>query len=376
LPRVEPKGRDGYDLRHEPGLQMVASATQRWQGRSVIVRATAHARAGLIGNPSDGYHGKTISIIVRNFSACVALYESTRLAIRPQHCDRLEYDDLTDLARDVERHGYYGGVRLIKAAIKHFANHSRSLGHELPTRNFTIEYDTDIPVRVGLAGSSAIVTATMRALMRFFEVEIAQPQLPKLILDVERRELGIGAGLQDRVAQVYEGAVYMDFDRQVMERQGYGVYEPLDPATLPPLFVAYHDRLAEGTEVTHNDLRDRYTRGEPDVLAAIEEWAGFAQEARDLIVSGRGKAIGPLMDANFDLRARIVSISSGNRRLVETGRACGAAVKFAGSGGAVIGTYDGDPERLRRLREAYSQMGATLIEPCIVPDTPCEEPTR
>jgi len=193
---------------------------------------------------------------------------------------------------------------------------------------------------------------------------------------VERRELGIGAGLQDRVAQVYEGAVFMDFDRDVMERQGYGVYEPLDHALLPPLFVAYHDRLAEGTEVTHNDLRDRYERGDEAVHAAIGQWAQLAQEARDLILAGRGREIGPLMDANFDLRARIVGISAGNQRLVETGRTHGASVKFAGSGGAVVGTYDGDPDRLRRLRESYTEMGATLIEPCIMPDTPCEEPHR
>ena len=31
------------------------------------------ARAGLIGNPSDGYFGKTISVIVRDFAAQVGL---------------------------------------------------------------------------------------------------------------------------------------------------------------------------------------------------------------------------------------------------------------------------------------------------------------
>ena len=29
-----------------------------------LLRKKAYARAGLIGNPSDGYHGKTISIMV------------------------------------------------------------------------------------------------------------------------------------------------------------------------------------------------------------------------------------------------------------------------------------------------------------------------
>ena len=40
-----------------------------------IIRKRAYARAGLLGNPSDGYNGKTISIIVRNFWAEVVLYE-------------------------------------------------------------------------------------------------------------------------------------------------------------------------------------------------------------------------------------------------------------------------------------------------------------
>jgi len=40
-----------------------------------IIRKRAYARAGLLGNPSDGYNGKTISISVRNFQAQVVLYE-------------------------------------------------------------------------------------------------------------------------------------------------------------------------------------------------------------------------------------------------------------------------------------------------------------
>ena len=57
-------------------------------------------------------------------------------------------------------------------------------------------------------------------------------------------ELEIPAGLQDRVIQTYEGAVYMDFDRETVERTGHGLYEPLDPALLPPLYVAYRTDVA------------------------------------------------------------------------------------------------------------------------------------
>jgi glucuronokinase len=340
----------------------------------MTIHTHAHARAGLIGNPSDGYFGKTISIILRNFTANVTCRESARLTIVPQACDRLEFDNIDDLNRDVRAHGYYGGIRLIKAAIRRFTEYCREQGISLPGRNFTIAYDTDIPVRIGLAGSSAIITAVFRALMRFFDVAIADSILPNLILSVERDELHIGAGLQDRVIQVYEGTVYMDFDRALMERDGHGAYEALDPAKLPPLFVAYHEHLAEGTEITHNDLRDRFDRGEREVVDAMHQFADLARRARELIIADRGAEIGPLMDANFDLRARLCPISEGNRRLVEIGRRLGAAVKFAGSGGAIVGAYDGDPDRLDSLTGAYTDFGASLIVPIIAAPSPAASP--
>ena len=277
--------------------------------------------------------------------------------------EQLEFESLEGLLADIERNGYYGAIRLIKAAIKRFTDYCRDHGNRLDNRNFTIEYETDIPVRVGLAGSSAIVTATMRGLAEFFGVAIPKPILPGLILSVELDELGIGAGLQDRVAQVYEGAVFMDFERVQMERHGHGRYELLDPGALPPLFVAYHDTLAEGTEITHNDLRERFERRDRDVVEGMKRFAGFAQEARDLIVADRGAEIGPLMMQNFDLRSRLCAISDGNQRLVEIGREEGAAVKFAGSGGAVVGAYDGDPQRLRRITQAYTAFGAKVVVP-------------
>jgi glucuronokinase len=335
----------------------------------MIIRTLAHARAGVIGNPSDGYFGKTIAVIVRNFAAKVTLWESPRLTILPQRSDRMEFNSVQDLIEDVHLHGYYGGIRLIKAAIKRLHDYCHVQGITLPPANFTIAYESDIPVRVGLAGSSGIITATMRALLKFYGVEVPKPQLPGLILSVELDELGIGAGLQDRVIQVFEGAVYMDFDQQRMRRDGHGLYEPIDPKLLPPLYLAYHDSLAEGTEVTHNDLRSRYNRGETAVLKGIRRWAELTRQARDLIVAGRGQDIRPLVDENFDLRARLIHISPGNQALVAAGRGLGAAVNFAGSGGAVIGVYDGDPQRLDRIRQAYAAQGAKLVVPRIVAES-------
>lgn len=339
----------------------------------MIIRTKAHGRAGLIGNPSDGYFGKTISFIVRNFAAEVMCYESPHVSIVPGHRDHLVYTSRRALVDDVSLNGYYGGIRLVKAAIKAFSDYCERAGIGLDDRNFTLEYKTNVPVRVGLAGSSAIITATMRALMAFYGVEIVKPQLPNLILSVETQELGIGAGLQDRVVQVYEGTVFMDFDKVLLDSRGYGTYQEIDTRKLPPLFVAFHDNLSEGTEIYHNNLRSRFDRGEKEVVDGIKTFASFAQEAYNLIEAGKGTEIGPLMDANFDLRASLSRISDGNMRLVEAGRKYNANVKFAGSGGAVVGMYDGDPERLDKIKKAYEALGAQVLIPRILPDKQGEQ---
>ena len=331
----------------------------------MIIRTKAYARAGLIGNPSDGYFGKTISFIVRNFAAEVTCYESPRVAIIPGRRDHLVFDTRQALVEDVSLNGYYGGIRLIKATIKAFSDYCAVHEIALADKNFTLEYKTNVPVRVGLAGSSAIITSTMRALMAFYEVEIHKPELPNLILSVETNELGIGAGLQDRVVQVYEGTVFMDFDQTQIESRGYGTYLDVDSSKLPPLYVAFHDNLSEGTEIFHNDLRSRFDRGEKAVVDGMKQFASYAQESYELINAGRGTEIGSLMDANFDLRASLSRISEGNYRLVNAGRKFGANVKFAGSGGAVVGVYDGDPERLGRIKDEYESMGAILLTPQI-----------
>lgn len=323
----------------------------------------AFARAGLIGNPSDGFYGRTIAVSVRNFNARVRIEESDRLRIEPPAQGQLDFANLDTFLDHVRMMGIYGGVRLIKAGLLRFAQYCRDRELPIDRRTFVISYGSDIPIRVGLGGSSAILVALFRALMRFHDVEIPRVDLPQIVLSVESELLGIGAGLQDRVIQVYEGAVFMDFDRERMAREGHGQYESIDAGRLPPLFVAWSDQLAEGTEITHNTLRERFARGDREVIETMAEIADLAKTARVLIDAGRGAEIGPLMDRNFDLRTRICDVSDGNRRLVMIGRDLGASVKLAGSGGAVIGAWTGDPRQYYRLRQAYEDGGAHIIIP-------------
>src|SRR6266550_2603938 len=123
----------------------------------------AYARAGLVGNPSDGYFGKTISFIIRNYKATVHLWESPHFEIVPTHGDLARFDSVNAFLRDQRLHGYYGGMRLIKASIKKFHEYFHKQGRDLPDQSFTVNFATDIPRLVGLSGSSAIIVAMFRA---------------------------------------------------------------------------------------------------------------------------------------------------------------------------------------------------------------------
>jgi len=326
----------------------------------------SYPRAALVGNPSDGYFGKTIALVFGNFQAEVSLWESPMLEILPNDRDKPVFASMEQLVDDIRIYGYYGGIRLLKAAIKRFYEYCKIESLSLDKRNFTLRYDTTIPHRLGLAGSSAIITACLRGLMQFYKVTIPKPQLANLILSVEKDELQIGAGLQDRVAQVYQGLVYMDFDRTIMDKQGYGNYVPLDTGLLPNLYIAYRTDLAEGSEVTHNDLRERYHRGDADVLEAMAQWTELAAQVKALLEARRGTEIAGLLNRNFDLRRRILKISEGNLHMVEAARSVGASANFTGSGGAIIGTYT-DNAMYECLKTTLSSIGVKVIKPEIVP---------
>ena len=331
----------------------------------MIIKTVSYPRAALIGNPSDGYFGKTISFTFSNFQADVTLYQTPELEILPGRRDHNTFGSLHALADDVNSYGYYGGIRIIKAALKKFFDYCTQNNIQLDDRNFSIRYHTSIPSHLGLAGSSAIITACMRALCSFYEVVIANPEFANLVLSVETEELNIGAGLQDRVAQAYQGITYMDFSKEIMDAQGYGYYIPLKPSKLPNIYIAYKQDLSEGSEVVHNNLRYRFNNGDKDVIHAMKRFAGLAESAKEMFETADYSGFPGLMNKNFDLRASICAISRENRQMVEQARSVGASAKFTGSGGAIIGTFE-DDGMFNRLKEELYKIKVEVIIPEIV----------
>ena len=302
---------------------------------------TAFARAALAGNPSDGYGGGVLAVCVGNFAATVKL-GVTRGA------------DRANAASEPLRVDPPAAAALVGAAA---ARHAAATGRTAPWLYATVR--TTIPREVGLAGSSAIVIATLRALDTLLETRIPRAELPVLALAAEA-DLGIAAGLQDRVAQAYGGLTAMTFGLDGSYRA-----RPLESTRLPPLILAWDVRGAAPSGAYHGDLRARWAGGEPlvrRVMAALRKQAACAAEA---VERDDDDALGAAMDASCDLRAALGPLDPRHVELVETARRHGLAVNFAGSGGAVVALCPA-PDRLVALREELERRGCRA-EPVRLP---------
>jgi glucuronokinase len=333
-----------------------------------ITRHRAHARAGLIGNPSDGYGGKTIAFAIRQFSAEVVMYPWDQLEIIWSDQDKNRFDSVDDLVTDVNLNGYYGGVRLVKATVKRFVEFCRQEDLELHDQPFSVRYHTNIPRGVGLAGSSAIVVATLRCLLDFYAIPISLPLQASLARSVENDELNIACGYQDRVAQVYEGLVCMDFS--LMHPQAglaFGRYEALDSSRLAQVYIAYDLAASKSSGSVHGPLRTRL-RNNSELTDTMAEIADLTPQARLAIEQGCTNSLHMLIDQNFDLRCQLYDIQPELRAIVNAARAIGASAKFAGSGGAIVGTYENDTmyEKLARSLHAASP-NWRVLRPHLVP---------
>ncbi|TRY89241.1 hypothetical protein DNTS_025405 [Danionella cerebrum] len=281
------------------------------------ITCRSHARVGLIGNPSDGFNGKTIAMTISNFWAEVTLVESQTLVVLLPHPlnDPTEFGSLQDLFRVSRKEGYLGGLRLLQATCKKFYQFCSEQGIALSKQNFTLKYDTNIPRQVGLAGSSAIVSATLKCLMKFYNItdnDLPKPVRANFILNVETDELFITAGLQDRVVQVYEGLVYMDFRE----------YVPLEMKDLPLFWLAYLGDPSDSGRI-HSNVRQRWLNGESAVVEAMKSFAELTDQARAAFQCKDWARLSQLMDENFELRRSVYTeecLGSGNLRMVQLAR--------------------------------------------------------
>ena len=326
-------------------------------------------RVGLLGNPSDGYGGRVLAFTFRDFRARVRL--TAELAARNGEVrlggSRGSFEELVGRMGSME-----GGEGLLTAALHRFVLGAAAAGcddvrRRLVRSPFALEFDTDIPAQVGMAGSSALIVATIRVLCARFGVGMPAATVARLALEAEVEDLGVSAGPQDRVVQALEGAWLMDFGTRE-DWRGHR-YRRLDPVGWPPLYLAWSPESGQSSGVAHSNLRARDRSGDPEFAAAVRRWAELALAGADALGRGAVDELRAAMNENFDLRCTVQDVSPADRRMVELGRARGAGVKLCGSGGAVVGVPAAAGD-LEALEAAYRDAGYQWLRPDLGPARP------
>lgn len=256
----------------------------------------------MAGNPSDGYGGAVLAVTVEALSA-----EAVVLPPRAGDGTGGDAGRLVDATR-----------RRLQADVLP--------GSEPPP----VRVSTTIPRSVGLGGSSALVIAVLRALCAHHEVVLEPGAMAQLALSIEVDDLGIAAGLQDRVAQCHGGVTFMEFGCTPPR------YESLDRGLLPPLVVAWREDGAAHSGGVHGDLRERYAAGDSVVRRSMDELGHLARAARAALVDGDAAALARCADASFAARARMMDLDPRHVEMVAIGQAAGAGVNYTGSGGAIV----------------------------------------
>jgi glucuronokinase len=98
------------------------------------------------------------------------------------------------------------------------------------------------------------------------------------------------------------------------------------------------------------------------VLQAMKEFVSLTDQALEAIAAGDADRLASTINANFDLRHRICRLHPAHVEMVEAARRAGASAKYAGSGGAIVGTYTDEP-MFARLTNALSALGCRVFRP-------------
>ncbi len=311
--------------------------------RAGRIRVVVPARAALAGNPSDGHGGAVVAVPVRRFVASVSVAPAA-----------------------VGDPGPSADPDLAALVVAARAAATRLVG--VPAEvldDLTVDVRTTIPRSVGLAGSSAIVIGVLRAIATQrpdapWSRTLAEPDVLAVVArSAEVDELGIAAGLQDRLTQAHDAPVLMTFDdastTEVVGRP-CGTVRPLPP---PPgrYVVAHRARTAAPSHEVHDHLGRR-----TDAASTMAALSDAAHDAAAAIEEGSIERLGAAMDRTFDLRAELLDLDPHHVEMVTAARRSGGHANYTGSGGAVIVLCaDGAVER--RVVEALDDLDGCVVTP-------------
>lgn len=314
---------------------------------TAIIRASAPGRAGIIGNPTDMYGGSVISCSTAE-RAYVTVRPSDALVFETGG-ERCEIASPGDLARNGDH------FDIVKAVL---------IGAGATDLRARIAWETDIPFRAGLSGSTALLTALLAAVLSYRGIRHPLHYLAELARMIEYRHLGVFCGYQDAYMCTFGGLHYMDFRDKEFHREfgtdPYATLEPLERFVSSLPFVLAHTGVQRVSGTVHKPIRERWLEGDREVVDAYQKLGGIAREGKKALLHGRWAELGRLMNENHAVTRDLGGSGPENERLIDVALkhgALGAKLAGAGHGGTIIALHFEPDGMIAALKDA----GATRI---------------
>jgi galactokinase/mevalonate kinase-like predicted kinase len=309
-----------------------------------MICASAPGRAGIIGNPTDGYGGTLISCAIDR-RATVTLSEAEKTVI--------ENEGLQCALHIPDDYRNRGDVFDIAKSVLRFFN--------LYDRKLHITIATDIPKQAGLAGSTAVLSALLRAVMAYLNIEINNYMFAEINRSVELNHMKMQCGYQDAYMTTFGGLNYLDFrgkeHYREWDEEDYGTVEPLGERVGRLPFVIAHTGVSHVSGDVHRPLRERWMEGDLAVMSAYNRITAIAREGKKALLEENWEHLAELMKENHELQDRLSPSGPEVSRLISAAMSAGApAAKLAGAGGGgtvIALTFDAD-----KTVAAMTQAGA------------------
>ena len=330
----------------------------------MILRARAPLRISFGGGGTDvppycDEQGGAVLCATINRYACASVAPGgTRFEIRS-----LDYDASISYGID-DSFVYDGQLDLAKAVLEHFRTlNGFSEGLEIYLHN-------DAPPGSGLGSSSAITVALVRVLAEYLRLPMDCYQIAELAYRIERLDVGIRGGKQDQYACTFGGFNFIEF------YSGATVVNPLRlrPETLCELEYSLVFAYVGGQRFSAHILEkqvENYRRRAEGVLAAMEELKRIAFDMKRVLLLGRLREFGELLDAAWTNKKRLAEGISNERieELYEEARRAGAlGGKVSGAGGGGFMFFFCEPRRRFAVQERLRELGAQLVQFSFIED--------
>jgi galactokinase/mevalonate kinase-like predicted kinase len=326
---------------------------------------SAPGRAGIIGNPTDMYGGAVLSCSV-GMRARVVISPASDLVLEAmgQQCRVAGRGDLNPRGDQFD---------LARAVLDYL---------QLPPLACHIQYDSEIPLRSGMAGSTALLVALLKALSVWQGEETHLYRLAERARYVELNYLKVVCGYQDAYMCTFGGLNYLDFrGKQFYRREEaelFATVEPLAPYVSALPFVLGFTGVQHASSAVHKPLRERWLEGETSVIAGYRRMTEIARMGKKALILRDWPLLARLMSENHAIQRDLGGSGEANERLIEAALkagALGAKLAGAGDGGTIIALWPWADSS--RLEEALVEAGASAIyRPQVGPGVMIEKDER